>query len=942
MTQQKLYYLFRIATLGQPEQLGCSVYSSIHDSIMPSKLKFTSRIAPDVNQVNTLKMACLNSTSQKLSDKIDKNAIISEYNVSCQKCGIKEKVATITKGEPTTIPTTIPTSYPTISQLVRGCSMKPSMNHQYRVKDLKLDHVIIKLIKSSKSFLTDEDITNLSEVDSLYREMISDVAELKNLDFCTLREPRLGYAEQTEIQSSRVDMATACAVHYSLHPGMVIRYIKGEYVGENRNVLKILNDISSHVDETDTAHIKRILTQGCPSRLNFEETSDMKASIIKKGNQVTFRMHPEIVTKTMNKEDRHSHVLPVKLWVLHFSPWCRHTAQGMLIKPGKNPRVIFDASTKSHPHEVVLNDMTSTEFEANITFGRAKLKLLQRIYNLRVSHPKRKIYLALADICACFRFPRVHADLTGAFGFMAERLYFLATSMVFGSTASASSWEPFRRAIEGLIIEYSTRPDLISKHKHLLDMLKWEDEDTMAIDDFVKAVACPLNPGLPDLDEFLEAYIYVDDILGSAVGKFNILRLLAATIEAIFVVCGRANIEVRQCSLSLEKWLELVVGSIQTVLGLTVDTNRLTVAITKEYRDQVSELITLHWPISRRIFKVTDIQKLVGKLARLGEGAPWIYKIMSHIYTSLAFALRQNKELLLVCSSKFREIVGNIQRGNFFGSHSEIARELNFALKTAARMVNHHKQFYFINETMRAEIEFICQALREDYWLNFEVPIAFIIPRTPSASLFGDSSLRACGGYSTTLRTWWYLSFPDFIIERTLLHLKNNNDETFISINCLEYVTIIINYCAAITAISEGNIINDPHPVVLCVTDNISAKNWTTHTCKKSIIGRALARFFCGLLIGSDVGINATWISTVENKIADEISRIKKSTHDSFSFQYDFAKLQQDHAELRHCCFFQPSQELLSMIWDILLTRNSPDLNKVRLLKQSGLGKLNI
>jgi hypothetical protein len=69
-------------------------------------------------------------------------------------------------------------------------------------------------------------------------------------------------------------------------------------------------------------------------------------------------------------------------------------------------------------------------------------------------------------------------------------------------------------------------------------MLKWEDEDTMTINDFVKAVACPLNPELPDLDGILEAYIYVDDILGSAVGKFNILRLLAATIEAIFVVCG--------------------------------------------------------------------------------------------------------------------------------------------------------------------------------------------------------------------------------------------------------------------------------------------------------------------------------------------------------------------------------------------------------------------
>jgi len=139
-------------------------------------------------------------------------------------------------------------------------------------------------------------------------------------------------------------------------------------------------------------------------------------------------------------------------------------------------------------------------------------------------------------------------------------------------------------------------------------MLKWKGEVLMSIDDFVKAMACSLNPGLPDLDEFLEAYIYVDDILGSAVGKFNILRLLAATIKAIFVVCGRANIEVRQCSFSLQKWLELVVGSIQTVLGLTVDTNRLTVAITKEYQDQVSELITMHWPISCRIFKVHQKQ----------------------------------------------------------------------------------------------------------------------------------------------------------------------------------------------------------------------------------------------------------------------------------------------------------------------------------------------
>jgi hypothetical protein len=68
-------------------------------------------------------------------------------------------------------------------------------------------------------------------------------------------------------------------------------------------------------------------------------------------------------------------------------------------KARKNPHVIFDASTKSYPHEVVLNEITTTEFKANINFGQAKIKLLTRI---RVANLKRKIYLALADITACF------------------------------------------------------------------------------------------------------------------------------------------------------------------------------------------------------------------------------------------------------------------------------------------------------------------------------------------------------------------------------------------------------------------------------------------------------------------------------------------------------------------------------------------------------------
>ena len=63
---------------------------------------------------------------------------------------------------------------------------------------------------------------------------------------------------------------------------MVVRYLKGEYLGENRNIPQILRDVSSHVEESDAAHIERILTQGCPLRLSFKETPEMKAYSIKK------------------------------------------------------------------------------------------------------------------------------------------------------------------------------------------------------------------------------------------------------------------------------------------------------------------------------------------------------------------------------------------------------------------------------------------------------------------------------------------------------------------------------------------------------------------------------------------------------------------------------------------------------------------------------------
>jgi hypothetical protein len=147
------------------------------------------------------------------------------------------------------------------------------------------------------------------------------------------------------------------------------------------------------------------------------------------------------------------------------------------MKPGKNECLVWDGTTTLLALDIVMNQVTPVNHEAPITFGHIKILLYIDIYNMCISHPYVVILLGMADIKACFRFPRIHPDLTGAFGFLAGGFYNLATAMVFGSTTSASSWEPFRREIEALTVPYADRPDLVIKHKHYLDMISWAEED---------------------------------------------------------------------------------------------------------------------------------------------------------------------------------------------------------------------------------------------------------------------------------------------------------------------------------------------------------------------------------------------------------------------------------------------------------------------------------
>jgi hypothetical protein len=138
-------------------------------------------------------------------------------------------------------------------------------------------------------------------------------------------------------------------------------------------------------------------------------------------------------------------------------------------------------------------------------------------------------------------------------------------------------------------------------------MLKWEEIDPST--ELTLAFFCTINCGIMDDAEnrmdFL-ARIYVDDTLMLALDVDHMNMVLAATIKAIFVVMGKPDIDARQCPLAMDKWIELVIGPKQTMLGLIINTNRLTIPIPDKYLQEVLDLLNSTWHPNQLCFKVSE------------------------------------------------------------------------------------------------------------------------------------------------------------------------------------------------------------------------------------------------------------------------------------------------------------------------------------------------
>ncbi|KAL7525764.1 hypothetical protein ACHAXR_001151, partial [Thalassiosira sp. AJA248-18] len=389
---------------------------------------------------------------------------------------------------------------------------------------------------------------------------------------------------------------------------------------------------------------------------------------------------------------------------------------------------------------------------------------------------------------------------------------------------------------------------------------------------------CTKNKGILDdngLEKPTPHNIYVDDDL-IADTRRQMPQALVSAIEAIFTVMGAPCVRHRACAIALDKWQRLYVSA--CVLFYWAWT--ITVGVTDEYRAEVLHLLTTRWHKCRDGFTVSEMEQLIGKLGRIGQAYRPIYHLMPHMYGSVAYALR-----------RFREMLRTLKMDSTTG---EDLREINFARSHVA----HHgaKEVYRMPPSLKEEIRIITELLR-DHSIRLEMAIAHIIP------CMQKSGRRLEHRPSILVHYEW----PEDIQRRT--RLPNNKNGQLISINVLEMACVIFNFAAAIVACFVDGISLDAFPMLANDCDNTSACSWVNVNCKTSMAGRALGRFFVGMLMSAKLGIQANWISTHMNKIADEISRVHGKDG-----EYGYSQLLTDYPVLSGSRVFQPSDTLLGMI----------------------------
>ena len=833
----------------------------------------------------------------------------------------------------------------TAAKLRRGKFGPPSRDHSV-TQEACMETVLLHILKSE--YLDETSTQALHATNPLVPHLARINKALSNYDFRWLRDTDHEWASQESIPEERQKAMMACLLHYNLDVSLLMRYLGGNHTGAHRDVQATAKILLEHdIDAELVRHYVRVMTVGCPRIMNADISRENALQYWRAGNNPSVKANLDKVKKTVNKEDRNKFVVPLSSWMWRFIPHIFVTPQHLLQKAGKKDRMIYDASYQITKDSISVNMMTedASKTEMRCDFGRVKLRLYTRIYNLRITHPSTDIALHANDVKSCFRQLKHHPDCMGAFAFIIDKLLLLQCGLTFGSDFSPASWEPVRRVIEALAEKLFSDETLCTKHRKYLDRMKWQRSLGSPKAQFTAATPDDINKGVLDAngqdvntpqDMFVDDLVYAD-IFGVVHQRME--QAAAASIEAIFITLGESDLLSRQDPISFDKFEETWVAWFNRLLGVDINTRRLAVRTPAEYVQKTIAILESTWHDRRFAFKIHEAEVMTGRLGYIAESSPWLRFMMSCMHSSIARALKVSQEHLVRTNSDFRtmlrekkkqlrEAAHRTQPEGHNGEatprhgkatqHDTEERHQRFAASKMAKQVHHTQQRFKITKTMRRELKIVTEALSSP-WIDMWQPLGHLIKRKPSGTGWSDSSLHAAGGYSLDMKFWWYIEWPEKIKSCTLKFVYTNKDGKLVTINALEYASLIVNYAAAtFVLLRVMRSSKDPHPAVLLYADNRTAEAWLVKASKASHGGRALGYIQAAIMINNPVGTNVDHVTSEDNEIADRISRIASEA----VLLTEMDKICKDYPSLQSCARFHPSAELTSLIMEALSTKN--------------------
>ena len=748
------------------------------------------------------------------------------------------------------------------------------------------------------------------------------LVELGDVDIRGIRGFPTGWESETEVNTNRVQMATAALLVFNGCVADLVRWIGGPHVNAHLDVPQIKADMAKYsLDPRVQQDVTRILETGIPQKCNATSTERNFEAFYRYGNHTTVLEEPAKTYKAMVKDNKRGYTLLLDQRAVLLLLHCHLTPQGVvdLNTPYKNPRPIFDSSFRPFVWCNAINDWTSKHTEPDLTFSTAELGFMIWLYNLRITYPDLEIYIMDDDICGAFRRMKYHPNCMSMHCSIQCGYLVINTGGTFGDNTSPSNFDPValsrRLFAQALWVQSPQAGKDALKHLPPLEMTP-----TPSGTIFEPVDPDSINQGVVNADGTRRPPTYdmhVDDALYADVAEY-LTHTVGTSVAALFYALGRPDDPRVPSPLSNDKF-EASYTHLRKCVGRRFNSRSMTVGLMPYKREQLVALLT-EW-VDKPSFDLLGIARLLGILENHTRYARWarcwFFSLQNLVRRVLALRFR-------VMSRRFPEQARRAKYSHALPG-SLLARLASIIAADKAKFLWSTKQTFTITKQAREALRYILHYVvsSEKPW---EVPIGMIIPRDYHFESRGDASLIGGGAYCSFLGFWFEVAWSPRVLTGTRLA---SSDPGYVHINTLEFVVILLQLAAIRTRLElyrDGCLPSPfsagvPHiPVWRCRTDNLVSKSWEGKVTARTHHGQSVLGIYGELLRTSCVKVETVHIPGVQNIVADDISR----NDFSLPFRVRSAQLYQKHPFLGTYDIFQPSPTLLQNLTSSLFSDSNP------------------